>query len=92
MLAHELRSPLAVMCNSLELIRHAAPQDQTVDRAVGVMQRQVNYMTRLIENLLDMSRAERATPPLGASVSTSPRSWPTRSRQAGRQSMNAARN
>ncbi len=63
-LAHELRSPLAVMCHSLELIRHGALQDQTVDRAVGIMQRQVNYMTRLIESLLELSRAERATPVL----------------------------
>jgi signal transduction histidine kinase len=58
-LAHELRSPLAAVHNSLQFIRAVGPQEKAVDQAVGVMERQVRYMTRLIENLLDLSRIDR---------------------------------
>ncbi|MEO6624009.1 MAG: ATP-binding protein, partial [Burkholderiaceae bacterium] len=60
MLAHELRNPLAPLVNSVELLRRAAPPDQTVlRRPLDVMSRQLSQMTRLVNDLLDVSRVSR---------------------------------
>jgi signal transduction histidine kinase len=55
-LAHELRNPLAPMLNSLHLLR--APAAPAVDRnhALGVMDRQLGHLVRLVDDLLDVSR------------------------------------
>lgn len=55
-LAHELRNPLAPIRNSLELIRRAASDPKVVERARQVMERQLAQMTRLVDDLLDVSR------------------------------------
>lgn len=66
MLAHELRNPLAPMRNALELVRplvDALPQtpcapaaNDTVRRAMDMLDRQVNQMVRLVDDLLDVNR------------------------------------
>jgi len=62
MLAHELRNPLAPIRNSLEIIRLTAPQgsdrpeDEVVQSATEMMERQVGQMVRLVDDLLDVSR------------------------------------
>ena len=55
-LAHELRNPLAPIRNSLELIRIAAADPGVVERSRQVMERQLAQMTRLVDDLLDVSR------------------------------------
>lgn len=55
-LAHELRNPLAPLVNSLHLLR----VDKDISPAVGqireMMERQVNHLIRLVDDLLDVSR------------------------------------
>lgn len=56
MLGHELRNPLAPMLNALELMR-LRPDDAVVTgRAYDILQRQARHMSRLVDDLLDVSR------------------------------------
>ncbi|HEX4341126.1 MAG TPA: ATP-binding protein [Polyangiaceae bacterium] len=57
-LAHELRNPLAPIRTGLQLLS-AAPPPETTRRTLGVMQRQIAHMVRLIDDLLDVSRITR---------------------------------
>ena len=54
-LAHELRNPLAPLRNALEILRLADGPEQALP-AQELMERQVRHMTRLIDDLLDVSR------------------------------------
>jgi signal transduction histidine kinase/DNA-binding response OmpR family regulator len=56
MLSHELRNPLAPIRNALEVIRRIAPPDPKFTWASDVMDRQVEHMTRLVQELLDVAR------------------------------------
>ena len=56
MLAHELRNPLAPMVNALALLRIANKDDSFVEKARAILERQVNVLTRLVDDLLDMAR------------------------------------
>jgi CheY-like chemotaxis protein/two-component sensor histidine kinase len=56
-LGHELRNPLSPMVTALELMRLRAPGELARERAV--LERQVDHMTRLVEDLLDVSRIAR---------------------------------
>jgi signal transduction histidine kinase len=56
MLSHELRNPLAPVRTALEVIRRVAPPDPKLNRASEIMVRQVQQMTRLIDELLDVAR------------------------------------
>jgi signal transduction histidine kinase len=58
-LAHELRNPLAPIRAAVEFMRLKGAADPTLDRARGVVNRQVEHMTRLIDDLLDVSRITR---------------------------------
>jgi signal transduction histidine kinase/CheY-like chemotaxis protein len=55
MLAHELRNPLAPLRTGLELLK-LAPSPHVVSRAKASMERQVSNLTRLVDDLLDVSR------------------------------------
>jgi signal transduction histidine kinase len=55
-LGHELRNPLAPILNGLEIMRLAADNPETVARQRERLERQVAQMTRLVEDLLDVSR------------------------------------
>jgi two-component system, sensor histidine kinase len=55
MLAHELRNPLAPLRTGLELLK-LEPSPQVVSRAKATMERQVSNLTRLVDDLLDVSR------------------------------------
>jgi len=65
MLAHELRNPLAPILNALQIIRltssHGShrPEDEAVQSASAMMERQVSQMVRLVDDLLDVSRISR---------------------------------
>ncbi|WP_065310522.1 ATP-binding protein [Janthinobacterium psychrotolerans] len=54
-LAHELRNPLAPIRTGLELMRAGAPAGTHHDIR-GMMERQVNHMVHLVDDLLDMAR------------------------------------
>lgn len=56
MLSHELRNPLAPMRTSVDILRMRALTDPVVLRARDVIERQVLHLTRLIDDLLDVSR------------------------------------
>ncbi len=56
MLAHELRNPLAPIRTGLELVRLAGDTPDAVAQIRPMMERQVGYMVRLIDDLLDVSR------------------------------------
>ncbi len=56
-LAHELRNPLGPIRNAVELLRMLDPVVPTQQAAArGVILRQVKQMTRLVDDLLDISR------------------------------------
>lgn len=56
MLAHELRNPLAPIGNASELLSRTVPDDTRAQTAVGMIKRQVTQLTRLVDDLLDVSR------------------------------------
>ncbi len=57
MLAHELRNPLAPICNSVQLLRmSAAYDDEELKWSTDIIDRQVLQMVRLVDDLLDVSR------------------------------------
>jgi signal transduction histidine kinase/ActR/RegA family two-component response regulator len=58
-LAHELRGPLAPLRNMLEVMNRAGNDGDLIQQARGIMDRQVSQMTRLIDDLLDLSRISR---------------------------------
>lgn len=55
-LGHELRNPLAALSSALELTRLADPSDPACRDAQEIMGRQLQQMTRLVDDLLDVSR------------------------------------
>ncbi len=57
LLSHELRNPLAPLANGLTLLRMRYPQAGTETQAM--MDRQIRQLTRLIDDLLDVSRIDR---------------------------------
>jgi signal transduction histidine kinase/DNA-binding response OmpR family regulator len=59
MLAHELRNPLAPIRNSGELLSRKLPADAPLRSAVQTIERQVTHLTRLVDDLLDVSRITR---------------------------------
>jgi PAS domain S-box-containing protein len=56
MLGHELRNPLAPIFTALELMRLRADGDGSAQRERIVIERQVNHLARLVDDLLDVSR------------------------------------
>ncbi len=58
-LAHELRNPLAPIANSLELWRHMGDDTAELERIRTILDRQVQQLIRLIDDLLDVSRISR---------------------------------
>jgi signal transduction histidine kinase/ActR/RegA family two-component response regulator len=58
-LAHELRNPLAPIRNSVQILRLTSPNDSAAERVAEVMDRQVNHMVRLVDDLLEVARISR---------------------------------
>lgn len=58
-LAHELRNPLAPVHSAVDLLALRAPADPILARASKIIGRQVAHMSRLIDDLLDVSRIAR---------------------------------
>jgi two-component system CheB/CheR fusion protein len=57
-LAHELRNPMAPIRYAAATLRKGAPES-TIQHARGVIERQAAQMSRLLDDLLDMSRVTR---------------------------------
>jgi PAS domain S-box-containing protein len=55
-LSHELRNPLTPITNSLYILDRVAPGGEQASRAKAVIARQVSQLTRLVDDLLDVSR------------------------------------
>jgi PAS domain S-box-containing protein len=60
-LAHELRNPLAPLRNAVEILRQPGLAPAQAEWARDVMTRQISHMTRLIDDLIDVSRVTRGT-------------------------------
>jgi two-component system, sensor histidine kinase len=58
-LAHELRNPLAPIRNSLNILSLSEAQNPATAQVCEVIERQVNHMVRLVDDLLDVSRVTR---------------------------------
>jgi PAS domain S-box-containing protein len=58
MLAHELRNPLAAIGNAVMLSTHSGLQEHFA-WSMDVINRQIKHLTRLIDDLLDVSRISR---------------------------------
>ncbi len=56
MLAHELRTPLAPVRNSLHILQLGGLDGGSAEQVVAMMERQVNHMVRLVDDLLEVSR------------------------------------
>jgi PAS domain S-box-containing protein len=61
MLAHELRNPLGAIRNALEVIDRTRPEAPAHHRALEVARRQVQLQTRIVSDLLDVSRITRGS-------------------------------
>jgi signal transduction histidine kinase/ActR/RegA family two-component response regulator len=59
MLAHELRNPLAPISAGAQLLQSGHAGEAVVQRTAGIIVRQVHHMTRLVDDLLDVSRVTR---------------------------------
>jgi PAS domain S-box-containing protein len=59
MLSHELRNPLAPLRNSLYILRHVNAASEQAARAQDVIERQAAHLTRLVDDLLDVTRIAR---------------------------------
>ncbi|MCW8107173.1 ATP-binding protein [Alteromonas ponticola] len=56
MLAHELRSPIAPIANAVHIMKAENRTAEQTRHAVQVVERQINHMQRLIDDMLDVSR------------------------------------
>jgi two-component system CheB/CheR fusion protein len=59
MLSHELRNPLAPIRNSLYIMERAVPGGEQAKRAQQTIDRQTAHLTRLVDELLDVTRISR---------------------------------
>jgi PAS domain S-box-containing protein len=59
MLAHELRNPLAPISNAVRALRVGHGDAKVARAALGMFERQVGQLARLVDDLLDLSRATR---------------------------------
>ena len=59
MLSHELRNPLAPIRNSVYILERAEPGSEQAARARAVIERQAEHLTRLVDDLLDVTRIAR---------------------------------
>ena len=59
LLSHELRNPLAPLRNAVEIMRLKPDMDRDLTHCRDIMERQVNQLSRLVDDLLDVSRVTR---------------------------------
>jgi PAS domain S-box-containing protein len=59
LLGHELRNPLVPIGNAMHLIRRAGQDRALIENACSIAEHQVTHITRLVDDLLDVSRIAR---------------------------------
>jgi signal transduction histidine kinase len=59
MLGHELRNPLGAIANASHVLQQIGPSETPARRSVEVIQRQIQHLVRLVDDLLDVSRITR---------------------------------
>jgi len=59
MLAHELRNPIGALSNALHVLETARPDTPPYRRAREIALRQLRHQTRMVDDLLDVSRINR---------------------------------
>jgi signal transduction histidine kinase len=64
LLGHELRNPLAAIRNALQLLDQRGGDAVTREQVRGMMERQTQSISRLVEDMLEVSRIEHGTVPL----------------------------
>jgi PAS domain S-box-containing protein len=58
-LSHELRNPLAALHNSLQLLEQGGADEVRAGRAREMIRRQLEHLSRLVDDLLDLTRISR---------------------------------
>jgi len=58
-LGHELRNPLAPLVTGLQLLKTTGRHDPIANEVSAIMERQVSHLTRLVDDLLELSRITR---------------------------------
>jgi signal transduction histidine kinase len=56
MLGHELRNPLAALTSAVQVLQMTLPEEPRLRTTAGILERQILHMTRLVDDLLDVSR------------------------------------
>jgi CheY-like chemotaxis protein/two-component sensor histidine kinase len=59
MLAHELRNPLAPISNAVQIMQLEGPNGPSFQWSTEVIADQIKHMTRMVDDLLDVSRITR---------------------------------
>jgi signal transduction histidine kinase len=59
MLSHELRNPLAPIRNAVQIMHKPGASDAALEQARAIIDRQVDHLARLVDDLLDVSRIVR---------------------------------
>ncbi len=59
MLAHELRNPLAPILTGLHVLRQAGSERQAREQTVNMLERQARHLSRLVDELLQVSHLQR---------------------------------
>ena len=68
MLAHELRNPLAPISTAAEILKMGRIDETRVKQTASIIDRQVTHMTKLVDDLLDVSRVTRGLVTMRADV------------------------
>ena len=61
LLAHELRNPLGPIRHAVKILRARTPRPEELEWATNIIDRQTEHLTRLVDDLLDVSRITRGT-------------------------------
>jgi PAS domain S-box-containing protein len=61
LLAHELRNPLGPIRHAVKILTARPPSPEELKWATSIIDRQTEHMTRLVDDLLDVSRITRGT-------------------------------
>ena len=59
MLAHELRNPLAPISNAVHILKRGDTDPDRINWCTDIIDRQLEHLTRLVDDLLDLSRISR---------------------------------
>jgi signal transduction histidine kinase len=59
--AHELRNPLAAVKNAIRVLELQSHDSNSAGRAVAMIGRQVQFATRLLEDVADLTKVDRGT-------------------------------